>query len=140
MKSILLIATLAISVYSAAARAEEDPFHSRLLPLELVMEFRKDIDLSRDQNRKIGDMVVELQKKVADKQWRMQAAYFDLIDELDAAKIDEDKTIGLLSTAMSTENEIKQEQIRFLIRLRNLLDAEQIERLREELQRGWTEK
>ena len=133
----LVLATLTVSPQVVAD--EPDPFEGRLLPLELVMSFRKEIDLTKEQNREIGQLVVELQKSVAEKQWQMQSAYFDLIEALDEEKIDEEHTIGLVDTAVGTENEIKLEQIRFLIRIRNMLDENQIAFLREKIDEGWTE-
>ena len=133
----LVLATLTVSPLVVAD--EPDPFEGRLLPLELVMSFRKEIDLTKEQNREIGQLVVELQKSVAEKQWQMQSAYFDLIEALDEDKIDEEHTIGLVDTAVGTENEIKLEQIRFLIRIRNMLDENQIAFLREKIEEGWTE-
>ena len=133
----LVLATLTVSPQVVAD--EPDPFEGRLLPLELVMSFRKEIDLTKEQNREIGQLVVELQKSVAEKQWQMQSAYFDLIEALDEDKIDEEHTIGLVDTAVGTENEIKLEQIRFLIRIRNMLDENQIAFLREKIDEGWTE-
>ena len=133
----LVLATLTVSPQVVAD--EPDPFEGRLLPLELVMSFRKEIDLTKEQNREIGQLVVELQKSVAEKQWQMQSAYFDLIEALDEEKIDEEHTIGLVDTAVGTENEIKLEQIRFLIRIRNMLDENQIAFLREKIEEGWTE-
>ena len=121
-----LIACLPVT----AAAAEEDPFDGRLLPLELVMAHRKDIGLTRDQSTRIGELVVAMQKAVADKQWRMQSAYFDLMALLDEPAIDEAAALALAKQAVDTENEIKLEQMRLLIRLRNLLTADQITLLR----------
>ena len=142
MMKLLLVSTLffaGLIASQSAAADEPDPFEGRLLPLELVMSFRKEIDLTKEQNREIGQLVVELQKSVAEKQWQMQSAYFDLIEALDEDKIDEEHTIGLVDTAVGTENQIKLEQIRFLIRIRNMLNDEQIAFLREKIDEGWTE-
>lgn len=137
----LIIAVLTGSTWLVPGKhawAEEpDPFDSRLIPLELVMSFRSDINLSRAQNDAIGEMVVELQQSVAAKQWQMQSAYFDLIEALDQPKIDEKTALDLVATAVTTENEIKLAQVRFLIRLRNLLEPEQIAYLRQKRDEGW---
>ena len=101
------------------------------------MSFRSDINLSRAQNDAIGEMVVELQQSVAAKQWQMQPAYFELIEALDQPKIDEKTALDLVATAVTTENEIKLAQVRFLIRLRNLLEPEQIAYLRQKRDEGW---
>ncbi len=120
-----------------AADGGDDPFDGRLLPVELVMAFRRQIDLTPQQNARIGELVVALQQEVATKQWRMQAAYFDLIDVLDQPVIDEERALALAGEAVSTENEIKLAQMRLLIQLRNLLQPEQVAFLRERLESGW---
>ena len=121
-----LLAVLLMFGAVPAFTEEADPFDGRLLPLELVMAHRKEIDLTRDQSDRIGELVVDLQKAVADKQWRMQSAFFDLVAELDEPKINEEKALKLAEQAVDTENEIKLGQMRFLIRLRNLLNEDQI--------------
>lgn len=122
---------------ASAADADDDPFDGRLLPVELIMAFRRQIDLTAEQNATIGELVVELQQEVAAKQWQMQAAYFDLIDVLDQPRIDETRALALAEQAVSTENQIKLAQMRLLIRLRNLLEPDQVAFLRERLESGW---
>jgi Spy/CpxP family protein refolding chaperone len=119
--------------------AEPDPFHKRLLPVELVMSFRQEIELSKQQRDELGKLVVQMQQSVAQKQWEMQSDYFALIDALDQSRIDEDEAIRLVKSAVDAENAIKVEQVRLLIRLRNLLTAEQVEFLRKKLDEGWSE-
>jgi Spy/CpxP family protein refolding chaperone len=121
----------------AAPPPADDPFGNRLLPIELIMAFRKQIDLTPEQNKHIGELVVALQTSVASKQWEMQSAYFELIEVLDQPTIDETRATALAKRAIDTENEIKVEQLRLLIRLRNLLSAEQIAYLRARLAEGW---
>ena len=102
IKKILLVLMIGVVGYSQPLLAEEpDPFEGRLLPLELVMSFRKDIDLTREQTKVIGELVVDLQKSVAEKQWEMQAVYFDVIEELD------NKNICLLYTSPSPRDREK---------------------------------
>jgi Spy/CpxP family protein refolding chaperone len=122
---------------SWAAAPPDDPFGNRLLPVELIMAFRKQIDLTPEQNKHIGELVVALQTSVASKQWDMQSAYFELIEVLDQPTVDEARATALAKRAIDTENEIKVEQLRLLIRLRNLLSAEQITYLRARLAEGW---
>ena len=86
----------------------------------------------------IGKLVVEVQKSVAEKQWQMQSTYFELIEQLEATEIDEDETLRLVRSAIDTENDIKVEQVRLLIRLRNLLNPEQIAYLKDKIANGWS--
>jgi Spy/CpxP family protein refolding chaperone len=122
---------------SPAQAADPDPFGGRLLPIELVMAFRKQIDLTPDQNKRMGALVVELQQNVAGKQWEMQTAFADLLEQLDQNPIDEPRTLDLAKHAIDIENQIKVEQVRMLVRLRNMLTDSQVEFLRARLAAGW---
>ena len=122
----LLVMLLAMTPFPAFAEEEEDPFDGRLLSLELIMAHRSEIGLTRAQNKEIGELVVAVQQAVAGKSWDMQSAYFELMEVLDEAQIDEDRAIALAKQAVDTENEIKLEQMRLLIRLRNLLTPDQV--------------
>ena len=122
---------------SPAGAAEPDPFGGRLLPIELVMAFRKQIDLTAEQNKRMGAMVVELQQNVAGKQWEMQSAFTDLLELLDQNPVDEARALDLAKHAVDIENTIKVEQIRMLIRVRNMLTDTQVEFLRGRLAAGW---
>ena len=109
---------------------EDDPFDKKLIPLELVMEHRQEIGLSKAQQGSIGELVVALQKTVAEHQWEMQSAYFDLLELLDETPIDESAAIRSLRVAIEAENAVKLEQVSLLIQVRNLLTSEQIAQLR----------
>ena len=126
MLSGLLVALLAFTPIRAVAEEENDPFEGRLLPLKLVMAHREEIGLTRVQRKEIGELVVAVQQAVAAKRWEMQSAYLELMEVLDEQQIDEDKAIGLARQAVDTENEIKLEQMKFLIRVRNLLTPDQV--------------
>ena len=128
---------VSLGVNPAWAEEEDDPFDGRLLPVELVMAFRSEIGLSSEQHQRLGQLVVDLQKAVADHQWQMQSAYFELIQALDAPSLNEDKVVALAEQAMVHENHIKVEQIRLLVRVRSLLNADQIQFLRDQLAKGW---
>ncbi len=122
----LLVALFTFTPVPAFAEEEEDPFDGRLLSLELIMAHRNEIGLTKAQNKEIGELVVAVQQAVAGKSWGMQSAYFELMEVLDEPQIDEDRAIALARQAVDTENEIKLEQMRLLIRLRNLLTPEQV--------------
>lgn len=137
VQTFCLLACLAANINVHAE--ESDPFNKRLLPVELVMSFRNEIDLSAAQHDQIGKLVVQVQQSVAEKQWQMQSDYFALIEALDETMIDEAVAIKLAKSAVDAENAIKIEQIRLLIRLRNLLTPEQVDFLRTRLDEGWSD-
>ena len=129
-----MLAALAAHPSSAA---DADPFGGRLLPIELVMAFKKQIDFTADQNKQMGALVVELQQNVAGKQWEMQTTFVDLLEVLDQNPIDEQRALDLAKHAIDVENQIKVEQLRMLIRLRSILTDSQVSYLRGRLAAGW---
>ena len=137
LKVVLIGLVLSLFAPLSASAADDDPFDGRLLPIELVMSHRQEIGLTRDQNKAIGKMVVAVQKSVAEKQWELQSGYFELIELLDAPVIDEERAVAVAHSTVGIENDIKTEQIRLLIKVRNLLDQKQIDILRERLRAGW---
>ncbi len=56
----------------------------------------------------------------------MQEAYQAIMTELDRAPIDEDKILELAHKALLAENQVKKKQMAMLVRLKNLLTAEQV--------------
>jgi len=119
-----LLATLPLAAF--AEEKDKDPFDGRLFAPELIMANRNAIGLTREQNKQIGELVVAVQQAVAGRTWEMQSAYFDLMEVLDEPVVDEERAIALAKQAVDSETEIKLEQMRLLIRLRNLLTPEQV--------------
>lgn len=120
-----------------AVAAEEDPFGGRLIPIEAVMAFRKQIDLTDAQNARVGVLFSELQKEVASIQWGMQSAYFELLDVLDQSPIDPQRATEFARGAIEGETKVKLAQLRMLIEVRNLLTNEQFTFLRARIAEGW---
>jgi hypothetical protein len=56
----------------------------------------------------------------------MREAYQALMLELDKTPIDETRVLEHASVAMLAENEVKKKQMVMLVRLKNLLTAEQV--------------
>ena len=137
LKPTWLVLVCCMAVAFPAAAAEPDPFGGRLLPIELVVAFRKQIDLTPEQNKRLGELVVELQQSVAGKQWEMQTTFADLLEQLDQNPIAEQRALDLARHAIDVENQIKVEQLRMLVRVRNMLTDSQVEFLRARLAAGW---
>ena len=101
-------------------------FKGKLFAPNIILEHQDALDLTKDQFTAIRAAVVEVQANVAEYEWDMREAYIRMMTELDAARIDEDKVLEYVRTALLAENEVKQLQVAMLIRLRNLLTEEQI--------------
>jgi hypothetical protein len=128
MICLLAIACLGMaSVY--AAERPGDVFQGKLFAPNVILEHRDQLQLSKEQLEAIRQAVVEVQAGVAEHEWDMQEAYQALMLELDKSPIDEDKVLEHAGNALLAENQVKKKQMAMLIRLKNLLTAEQIDLL-----------
>ena len=124
---LLLLATVSLAAGSAlAAGPKEDVFKGKLFPPNVILENQAGLNLSKAQFTEIRAAVVEVQAGVAEHEWDMREAYQALMGELDKSPIDEQKVLEYANEALLAENQVKKKQMAMLVRLKNLLTAEQI--------------
>lgn len=121
-----LLVMLSLCTGTAMAQEDKDVFKGKLFAPNLILENRDALELSKEQFTAIRAAVVEVQAGVAEHEWDMQEAYQALMLELDKSPIDEDKVLEYAGTALLAENQVKKKQMAMLVRLKNLLTAEQI--------------
>jgi len=124
-----LLAVVSLGMGSAMAEQPKDVFKGKLFAPNIILENRDALQLSKEQFTAIRAAVVEVQAGVAEHEWDMQEAYQALMLELDKAPIDENKVLEYAGTALLAENQVKKKQMTMLVRLKNLLTAEQIDHL-----------
>ena len=123
----LVLTVVALLAGSAnAAGAKGDVFKGKLFPPNVILEHKAELDLSKAQFTKIRAAVVEVQSGVAEHEWDMQEAYQALVQELDKTPINEQRVLEYAEKALLAENQVKKKQMAMLVRLKNLLTAEQI--------------
>ena len=111
----------------------EDPLFATLFPPELIMQHRRAIGLTDEQRDAISHLIGDLQGRVVRLQW-------DLLDEVQrlaeitaGTRVDLDRSLDQIGNVLDTESEIKQAHLEMLVRIKNLLSADQqatLERLR----------
>lgn len=123
-----IVMVLACLALAGVAQAEDkgDPFKGKLFPPNVILENQDALKLSKEQFTGIRAAVVEVQAGVAEHEWDMQEAYTRLMAELDKTPIDERRVLEHANAALLAENQVKKKQIAMLVRLKNLLTAEQI--------------
>ena len=109
-----------------AAGPKGDVFKGKLFPPNVILEHQAELALSEAQFKAIRAAVVEVQGGVAEHEWDMKEAYQALMQELDKAPIDEERVLQHASKALLAENQVKKKQMAMLVRLKNLLTAEQV--------------
>jgi len=108
---------------------KDDVFKGKLFAPDIILEHQSELHLSKQQFTGIRAAVVEVQSGVAEHEWDMREAYQALMLELDKAPIDEAEVLKYATTALLAENQVKKKQMVMLVRLKNLLNAEQIDYL-----------
>lgn len=125
----LLLALAMASIGTGLANAAEpqkDVFKGKLFPPNIILEHQAELDLSKAQFTEIRAAVVEVQAGVAEHEWDMREAYQALMQELDKTPVDADRVLEHADTALQAENQVKKKQMAMLVRIKNLLTAEQI--------------
>ena len=133
----LVVAAVAALLLSPSIDAQEnrDPFKGKLFAPNAILENQAELNLSKEQFTKIRAAVVEVQGKLAEHEWDMREAYLRVMDELDKSPIDEQAVLEHANTALLAENQVKRHQMAMLVRLKNLLNDEQIAMLEAKLGR-----
>ncbi len=117
---------LLVTSPAMAKSPKDDVFKGKLFPPNVILEHQDELGLSQEQFTAIKAAVVEVQSNVAEHEWDVREAYMRLMRELDESPIDEDQVMVHVSEALAAENEVKKEQVKMLIQLKNLLTDEQI--------------
>ena len=124
----VLVAVVAIFSLGTALAADnqKDPFKGKLFAPNVILENQAELGLSKDQFTEIRAAVVAVQGNVAEYEWDMREAYQKIMAELDESPLSEDRVLEYAEAALLAENQVKKHQMMMLIRLKNLLTADQI--------------
>ena len=123
-----------VSLISSVALAQgipgkKDVFKGKLFAPNIILEHQDELGLTKEQFTAIKAAVVEVQANVAEHEWDLREAYMQTLASLDESPIDEEQVMKNVEAALLAENQVKQLQVRMLIRLRKLLTDEQVEYL-----------
>lgn len=125
---LLVFLSLIFSVAQAeGASAKKDVFKGKLFAPNVILEHQDELGLTKEQFTAIKMAVVEVQSNIAEHEWDLREAYLKTLASLDESPIDEEKVLKSVAEALLAENQVKQLQVRMLIRLRKLLTDEQVE-------------
>lgn len=112
------------------AREPLSAIESRLYPAELVMEHASELAISAAQRESITKELDKSQSELVKLQWDLQTEKDALVKILDEAKVDEAKSRAAAASLMQRENAIKAAHLGLLVRIKNVLTAEQQAKLR----------
>ncbi len=126
---IVIIAWLMLCTGFALAQdrgGKPDPFKGKLFAPNIILKNQAELNLTKEQFTAIKAAVVEVQSNVAEHEWDLREAYQKVLAALDDNPIDEKKVLEHVNDALLAENQVKKQQVAMLIRLKNLLNEEQI--------------
>ncbi len=126
-------ALLCALLFPAAAAAQQappdDPIARHLVPPELVMRHSQAIGLTPEQREAIKAAVQEAQSGFIDPQWQMQTEAGRMAELLQQQPLDQAAILAELDRILDLERRIKKLQFTLLVRIKNTLNAAQLEKL-----------
>ena len=128
---VVVLGGLAAPAVGQEPALQEDPVFSTLFPPELIMQHRRAISLTDEQRDAISQMIQDLQGRVVRLQWELLDEVQQLTEILEGPRVDLDRSLDQMDDVLETEKQIKQAHLEMLIRIKNLLSAEQQARLDE---------
>jgi Spy/CpxP family protein refolding chaperone len=132
--ALLVVSPIALSEGPAPA----DPLGDNLFPPELILSSQAAIGLTDAQKADVRAEVLKVQPRFTDLQWKLQDAVDGLKTLLAAPTADEAKVLESLDRVLALERDLKRSQIGLMVRLKNLLSADQQGKLRQAKARGKT--
>ena len=103
-----------------------DPFKGKLFAPDIILRNQAELNLTKEQFTAIKTAVVDVQANVAGHEWDLREAYQKILASLDERPINEDKVLENVNDALVAENQVKKQQVAMLIRLKNLLNDDQV--------------
>jgi Spy/CpxP family protein refolding chaperone len=107
----------------------DDPIGRYLVPPDLIMSHSQDLNLLDKQRAAIKAEVQKAQAKFIDMQWDMKEETEKMVRFLQQTPVDETRVLEQADKVMGLEREIKKTQLSLLIRIRNVLTADQLAKL-----------
>lgn len=121
------LAVVFLSVGTAFAQgAKDDVFKGKLFAPDIILQQQEELNLTKEQFTGIRAAVVEVQSGIAEHEWDMREAYQALMLELEKSPISEEAVLKHANIALLAENQVKKKQMAMLVKLKNLLTAEQV--------------
>ena len=123
--ALLLFAATAASAQQQPGTNAEQDFARHLFPPELIMQHQQRIGLRDDQRKAITDAINQLQARVVEFQWQMQAEAQKLSALVQETTVREAETLAQVDRVFAIEREVKRAHLTTLIRIKNILTREQ---------------
>jgi len=108
-----------------------DPMGENFFPPDLLLREAEAIGLTAEQKQFLKGELQTAKSRFTDFKQQLQKEMATLSELLDAERVDEQKAVEQLDKVLEQEREIKREQLRLLVGIKNKLTAEQQAKARE---------
>ena len=126
--SLFLLVSVAIA-QPPGAKGQPDFLRGKLFPPEAIMRNHSEIGLTAEKRKAIQQEVQKLQTSMIESQWERQEATEKMGKFFAAVPIDEEKALAQAESVFQLESTMKRAHLQMLIRIKNHLTPEQIEKL-----------
>lgn len=130
----LILSTIAASLLvplAGLSADRTDPIRQLLYPPELIMKYRSELNLDKQQEETIRDELRETQSAVFDLRWQMKDESERLAQMLQATPINEADVLSQADKVMGLEHQVKRTHLAMLVRLKNMMNDSQLAKLKE---------
>lgn len=130
----MMVASIALCMWALppgldAQDPTEDPLFSTLFTPEEIMQHRRAIGLTDEQQDAISRLIQDLQGRVVSLQWELLDEVQELTALTSEPRVGLDSALDRLDGVLDTEREIKRAHLEMLLRIKNLLEPAQQEEL-----------
>ena len=116
-----------------------DPIKQLLYPPDLIMNYRSELNLDKQQENTIREELRNTQSAVFDLRWQMKDESERLAEMLQATPIIEADVLSQADKVMGLEQQVKRTHLVMLVRLKNMMSDTQLAQLKE-YRASWTPK
>lgn len=113
-----------------AQGGQRSPFQRFLIRPELVMKNQRELQLTDEQRTVIVKEVQQAQSKFTALQWDLQNEMEKLTALLKQETLEEETILQQLERVLEFERQVKRQQMQLAVRIRNVLDQDQLRTLR----------
>ncbi|MEW6269733.1 MAG: periplasmic heavy metal sensor, partial [Thermodesulfobacteriota bacterium] len=106
-------------------------FLEHLFRPELVMRHQGALGLTQEQKTAISGAIKRAQDRLGPLQWDVEAKAEAVEKLVDQSKVDVDQALAAAAEVIALEGKIKQEHVRLLLEIKNVLTPEQQQKLAE---------
>jgi Spy/CpxP family protein refolding chaperone len=132
MKSLSIWSLVVIFLTASWANAQgrtELPLRKYLFSPQILRNHQHELDLSNEQRQIIVQQINEAQAEFTSIQWNLESEIRTLAELVEDRNSEESKILNQLDVVLDLENEIKRKQLILGVRIRNVLNPEQLNKL-----------